>query len=155
MLEVKKISAEFEKLTVAERTALLMESSVSVLAKLHLAEIPGVDPVSTLVGFILGSTLADGEINEREYLLIYPSLVRTFGSDFDFASVKESFKKDKNGKKMVKQYTQNLAKVIATFDEDVIADVITLCLCVLSVDGKVTLRERNYLRQLLKSSCDK
>ena len=56
---------------------------------------------------------------------------------------------------MVKQYTQNLAKVIATFDEDVIADVITLCLCVLSVDGKVTLRERNYLRQLLKSSCDK
>ncbi len=155
MKELKKICTDFEKLSVAERTALLVESSVSVLQKLHQADIPGVDSVSSLVGFILGATIADGEINEQEYLLIYPSLVRTFGSDFDFASVKESFKKDKNGKKMVRQYTQNLIKVIGRFEEDVVVDIITLCLCVLSVDGKVTLKERNYIKQLLKSSCDK
>ena len=51
---------------------------------------------------------------------------------------------------MVKQYTQNLVAVLSLVDESVVTDVIMLCLCVLSVDGKVTLKERNYLKKLLK-----
>ena len=46
---------------------------------------------------------------------------------------------------MVKQYTQNLVEVLSLVDDSVVTDVIMLCLCVLSVDGKVTLKERNYL----------
>lgn len=150
MLELKKLCKEFENLSTVERTACLADCSLRVLGKLTTLDIPEVDPVGSLVSFILGATVADGELDEKEYLLIYPTLVHTFGADFDFASVKESFKKDKDGRKMVKQYTQNLVAVLSLVDESVVTDVIMLCLCVLSVDGKVTLKERNYLKKLLK-----
>ena len=150
MFEFLKLCNEYEKMTTLERGAVLAAKSAKVLAKLHLLDIPGIDPVETLVSFIIGSVVADGKVNEQEYILMYPALVKAFGDDFDFTSVKESFKKDKDGRKMVKQYTQNLVEVLSLVDESVVTDVIMLCLCVLSVDGKVTLKERNYLKKLLK-----
>ncbi len=86
MLEFKKICDTYEQLSTVEKGLLLTEKSVSVMAKLHALDIPGINPVSALAGFIIGSATADGKINEQEYLLIYPTLVRAFGSDFDFAS---------------------------------------------------------------------
>lgn len=153
MRELKSICKQFENLTVAERTALLAESSIKVVAKLTVLDIPSIDPLGALSGFILGATVADGVLEEREYLLIYPSLVRVFGNDFDFVSVKESFNRDRSGKKAVKEYVNQLVQVLSFVDESVVEDVILLCLCVLSVDGKVTLRERSYLRKLLKAAC--
>ena len=150
MFELKQICKQFESLDPVERTALLAKCSASVVGKLALLDIDGVDPLSALQGFMLGSIVADGQLDEQEYLLIYPLLVRAFGMDFDFASVKQSFKTDKDGKKAVKKYTQDLLKVISQVDEDVTEDIVMLCLCVLSVDGKVTLKERNYIKKLLK-----
>lgn len=151
MKELKQVCKEFENLSTIERTALLAESSVRVVGKLAELNIDGIDPLRSLYGFILGATVADGQINEQEYLLIYPLLVRTFGMDFDYASVKESFKTDKEGKKAVKKYTRDLLTAIADVDESMVEDIVMLCLCVLSVDGKVTLKERNYLKKLLKA----
>lgn len=149
MTELKKLCKDFESLTSVERAACLADCSLRVTAKLATLDIPDVNPIGTLVSFILGATVADGELDEKEYLLIYPALVHTFGADFDFASVKEAIKKDKGGRKTVKKYTQDLVKVLGMVDETIVVDVLMLCLCVLSVDGKVTLRERNYLKKLI------
>ena len=72
MLELKKLCKEFENLSTVERTACLADCSLRVLGKLTTLDIPGVDPVGSLVSFILGATVADGELDEKEYLLIYP-----------------------------------------------------------------------------------
>ena len=34
------------------------------------------------------------------------------------------------------------------FDEELRLDVFTLCLCVVAIDGKISLKERRYLRRL-------
>ena len=130
---------------------MLTGKSVKILAKLKLLELPGVDPVHALAGFILGSVVADGRVNEQEYLLMYPALVHVFGDDFDFDSIKNSFRKDREGREAVKEYTQEMLSFLALADEKLREDVIALCLCVVTVDGKISLRERNYIRKLCKA----
>ncbi len=151
MFEFTKLCNSFENLNVVERGAILAEKSVKVLGKLKLMAMPGIDPVETLSGFIIGSVVADGRLNEQEYLLIYPALLKAFGDDFDFASVKSAFAKDRDGRKAVRVYTESLLSLLADIDEDFREDIVTLCLCVVTVDGKISFREKNYIRRLCKA----
>lgn len=151
MFEFIKLCDAFERLSAVEKAALLIEKSTQILAKLHTLSIPGIDPVETLAGFIIGSVIADGHIDEREYLLIYPSLVDAFGADFDFVSIKSAFRCDGDVRRMIAQYTERMLKVLDFLDEDLKADVITLCLCIVAIDGKVSLKEKKYIRRLCRA----
>lgn len=151
MFEFTKLCNEFEKLSPVERGAMLAAKTVKVLAKLHAYETDEFDPVVALAAFIVGSVAADGVIDEKEYLLIYPSLVAAFGEDFDYESVKGIFKENKFVKKAVHDYTEDLMKVLADDDDEMREDLVCLCLCVMSVDGKITLKEKNYIKRLIKA----
>lgn len=151
MFEFSKLCKEFESLTVLERGVIMTGKSAEIFAKLRKLNMPGVDPVQTLAGFILGSVVADGHVNEQEYLLIYPALLHTFGDDFDFESIKKSFKDDRDGRNAVKEYTQEMLSLISLADESLIEDVVMLCLCVVSVDGRISPREQRYIRKLCKA----
>lgn len=91
MFEFKKLCDAFEDMSQVEKGLILTEKSVKILAKLRLLNLPEIDPVSVLAGFVIGSVVADGKIDEREYSLIYPALVKTFGDEYDFAVVKQTF----------------------------------------------------------------
>lgn len=99
MFEFKKVCDTFETLSAAERELLLTKKSAVVLEKLRDLFIPDMKAADILVGFIIGAITADGRIDETEYLLIYPALVRTFGDNFDFRSIKDSFRYTKDRKK--------------------------------------------------------
>ncbi len=150
MFEFKKVCDDYEQLSVIERSALLVSKSVSVLAKLEEASVPGIDSVETLATFILGSIVSDGKVNEQEYILMYPALVKVFGSDFDFESIKQLFATNFAERKQMREYTQNLIRILDLLDEDIRRDVIIICLCVTSMDGRISLRERTYIKQLCK-----
>lgn len=148
MFEFAKVCREYEKLSTLERTALLTGKSVKILAKLNDLDLPTVDSVHTLAGFILGAIVADGKVNEQEYLLMYPALLTVFGDGFDFESVKESFKQDRDGRKAIGQYNEELLSLLVLADESLREDIIMLCLCVVSVDGKISVSEKRYIRKL-------
>lgn len=148
MFEFAKVCREYEKLSTLERTALLTGKSVKILAKLNDLDLPAVDSVHTLAGFILGAIVADGKVNEQEYLLMYPALLTVFGDGFDFESVKESFRQDRDGRKAIGQYNEELLSLLVLADESLREDIIMLCLCVVSVDGKISVSEKRYIRKL-------
>lgn len=149
MFEFNKVMKDYESLNAIERGLMLTGKSVSILAKLSALDIDGIDPVETLASFIIGSVVADGKLHEKEYLLIYPALVKVFGSDFDYESIKKEFEADKDGRKDIAGYTTDLLRVLGTVDETLYEDVIILCLCVVTIDGKVSLREKNYVKRLI------
>lgn len=149
MFEFRKLCNEFENLNSVERSLLLTEKSVKILAKIKLFDLP-VDPISTLVGFIVGSVVADGKINEKEYLLIYPALIKAFGYDFDFQSVKQSFASS-GARKLIGDYTKQMLQILSLADDELKCDVITLCLCVTALDEKISFREKQYIRRLCKA----
>ena len=150
MFEFKKLCKEVEKLNPAERGVLLAEKSVSVVKGLNSLDLP-FNAVDTLVTFIIGSVVSDGSFSEKDYLHIYPSLVKAFGHDFDFKSVKQALQIAKDIKKEIEAHTKELLSVIAECDDNLALDIVALCLLVTSVDGKVSLREQRYIRQLCKA----
>ncbi len=101
MFEFAKVWKEYEALSPAERGAVLGVKSVEILAKLRQLDLPGVDSVQTLAGFILGSVVSDGRVNVA--------------------------------------------------DESLCEDIVMLCLCVVSIDHKISPREQRYIRKLCKA----
>ena len=106
MFEIAKLCNEYEKLGTVEKGLILTEKSVSVLAKVSALNVPEIDPVETLASFVLGSIVCDGRINEKEYLLMYPALVKVFGTEFDFDSIKTAFESEGKHKTYQKVYAR-------------------------------------------------
>lgn len=150
MFEFKKLCNTLEELNPVERGVILAEKSVSVIKGLSGLNIP-LDPVKTLVTFIIGSVVSDNSINEKDYLYIYPSLVKAFGNDFDFISAKQAIGLAKDIKKEITKYTKEMISIINVCDEELATDIISLCLLITSVDGKISLKEKRYIRQLCKA----
>lgn len=151
MFEFKKICDTFERLSALERRQLLEEKASSVFHALQSHPTPESNPKEILAGFMIGSAMADGKLNEMEYLLMYPSLVRTFGEDFDFQSLKENFRCNRDGKKLVGDYVEKVLSILRLSEEKLKQDVVILCLCTTSMDGKITLKEKRYIRYLCEA----
>ncbi len=149
MFEFNKVIKDYEKLGAIERGVILTGKSVKILASLAALDVDGIDPVETLAAFVIGSVAADGKLHEKEYLLIYPALLKVFGPDFDYDGIKKMFETDKDGRKLIKKYTSELIRVLESVDEELYEDVVILCLCILTIDGKLSLKERLYVKNLI------
>lgn len=148
MFEFQKLCNEVEALEPVQRAALIAEKAVNVIEGLHGLHIEGIDPVETLAAFLIGSVVSDGVVSEKDLLGIEPSLIKAFGEACDLAGIEHSFKVSKDAVKEIKAYTQAIHSIVWTVDEQLGADIVTLCLLVTSVDGKVSLKERRYIKQL-------
>ena len=130
MFEYIEKCKKFEKLSTFDRFALLANKSLIVTNNLSKLGFNVNESLSLIATFILGSIVSDGEVNEKEYLLMYPALLRTFGDNFDFDSIKEAFKNDFKTRKELKE------------------DIIDICFAIVTIDGKLSLKERIYMRKL-------
>lgn len=154
MFEFKRVCDHYENMSTEERRYLLTEKATSIFEWLKNSLVSGIDPVNVLFGFILGSVTADGKINEMEYLLIYPILKKVFGNEVDFTAFKDSFQRSKDGKKLIDDYTKKMENIFTLLDEELKRDVVMLCLGVTSIDGKITLKEKRYIRHLCEKCFD-
>lgn len=150
MFDFARICNDVEKLTPAERGILIASQSVKVLKGLSALPETADSPVTVLTTFIIGAVVSDGKLNEKEYLLIYPSLVKAFGDNFDYESVKKAVSDGKEGRTFLNKCSAELMEYVKESDEDLQADIVTLCLLIVSVDGKINLKERRYVKNLCK-----
>lgn len=148
MLEFKKLCDAFEKMPPFKRSVLLAEKSAAVFAKLRSLQLAELNPTDILAGFIIGACISDGKISEKEYLIMYPSLVKIFGDSFDFNSVKAAFQKNGDAEKAVNEYTDGMQRILSRADDSLKADIVTLCLCIAAADGKISLGEKRYIKRL-------
>lgn len=150
MFDFKKLCTEVENLSEADRGILIISESKKVIAGLLEISVTAYNPVDALATFIMGAVVSDGTIDEKEYLLIYPSLVKAFGDDFDYESIKKSLTKNRESKNLIHEYIDALMTIIATVDEELQTDIVMLCLLIVAIDGKITTKERRYIRRLCK-----
>lgn len=148
MFEFKRVCNRYERMSTEERRYLLTEKATSIFERLKNSCISGINPIEILFGFIIGSVTADGKINEMEYLLIYPILEIVFGDEIDFVAFKNSFQRSSDGKALVDGYTSKMEHIFSLLDEELKRDVIMLCLGVTTIGGKITLKEKRYIRHL-------
>lgn len=103
-----------------------------------------------LAAFLIASVYADGKLDESEYLLMMPALKLFFGEDFDYDSAKALVKEFKPEGKELKRIVDYVVDLLGEVSEDLKNDIIIVCLLICAIDGKVTTKEKNYIKQLIR-----
>lgn len=148
MFEYIEKCKKFEKLSTFERFALLANKSLIITNKLSELGLNVNESLSLIATFILGSIVSDGEVNEKEFLLIYPALLRTFGDNFDFDSIKEAFQNDFKTRNELKNYLKDILSLLNSVSNELKEDIIDICFAIVTIDGKLSLKERIYMKKL-------
>ncbi len=148
MFEYIEKCKKFEKLSTFDRFALLANKSFIITNKLSELGINVNDSLSLIATFILGSIVSDGEVNEKEFLLMYPALLRTFGDNFDFDSIKEAFQNDFKTRNELKNYLKDILSLLNSVSNELKEDIIDICFAIVTIDGKLSLKERIYMKKL-------
>lgn len=148
MFEYIEKCKKFEKLSTFDRFALLANKSFIITNKLSELGLNVNDSLSLIATFILGSIVNDGEVNEKEFLLMYPALLRTFGDNFDFDSIKEAFQNDFKTRNELKNYLKDILSLLNSVSNELKEDIIDICFAIVTIDGKLSLKERIYMRKL-------
>ena len=126
MKEFDQLCKEFEQLDALTYTALLAEKAKKILPALSLVTGDDVSAVSLFSTFLLGAIAADGRVSEEEYALCYPLLYAFFGEEVNYDDCKAAAKAFKaEGRELV-------------------------CLMICAVDGKVSMKEKSWIKKLVR-----
>ena len=79
---------------------------------------------------------------------MYPALLRTFGDNFDFDSIKEAFQNDFKTRNELKNYLKDILSLLNSVSNELKEDIIDICFAIVTIDGKLSLKERIYMKRL-------
>jgi len=150
MFEFERICREFERLDPIEYTTLLTVKSAKLLPFLDQIEIDGEDGKSLFFNLVVASALSDGKLSEEEYLLLYPAIHAVLGDEFDYETAKAVVKEIRPATKEYKKMVDNLVDFLGKFDDELKEDIITVAFLVCAVDGKISHKEKQWIKQLIK-----
>lgn len=150
MNDFNKICKAVENLNVIEYAGVITAKTAKILPALNALTQSREDSLELLATFMIASVYADGKLDEAEYLMLMPALKLFFGEDFDYESAKLLVKAFKPEGKELKKVVDKIVDLLGELSEDLKADVITVCLLICAVDGKITLKEKKYIKQLIK-----
>ena len=150
MFEFEKVCREVEMMDTLSYSLILAEKSKDVIAGLKDIELDGIDVMKVYAGLIFGAVVSDGKLDESEFVLIKPTLDLSLGYDFDYDEAKELLKYFKKDTKEYNQYVDAVVDLFGEISDELKADIVTVCLLVCGVDGKISLKEKKWLKQLIK-----
>lgn len=151
MKEFNELCKLVEDLSPEEYAVFLAEKSAKLIPVLdEITDGSGTNGTAALATFVLASVCADGKLDEAEYLFMYPMLKIFFGENYDYEGAKASLKMLKPEVKALKKLVDKDVDLLGQIDEELKADVIAVCLLICAVDGKISLKEKNYIKQLIR-----
>lgn len=148
MKEFEMLCKEFEQMDVVSYTAYLTEKSTNVLPALQAAAENGVDGAAIFFSFIMSAIAADGKLAEEEYAIISPLLRAFFNRDVTYEECQKAFKEYKKEAKQLKTIANQMVDILGLFSDDLKNDIVIICLMICAIDGKVSLKEKRWIKQL-------
>jgi len=150
MNEFNKICKAVENLNVLEYAGVITAKTAKILPALNELTESREDSLELLATFMIASVYADGKLDEAEYLMLMPALKLFFGEDFDFEAAKLLVKAFRPEGRELKKVVDALVDLLGELSEELKEDVITVCLLVCAIDGKISLKEKRYIKQLIR-----
>ena len=150
MKDFNELCRSVEELSPLEYAAVLGRTSLKIMPAIRAFSEDGRTCAEVLAAFVIASVYADGKLDESEYLLMAPLLKAFFGEDFDFEDAKKLAKDWRKEGRAVKKEVDYLVDFLGTLSEELKGDIIFACLLMCAVDGKVSLKEKSYIRQLMR-----
>lgn len=150
MKDFNELCRSVEELSPLEYAAVLGRTSLKIMPAIRAFSEDGRTCAEVLAAFVIASVYADGKLDESEYLLMAPLFKAFFGEDFDFEDAKKLAKEWRKEGRAVKKEVDYLVDFLGTLSEELKGDIIFACLLMCAVDGKVSLKEKSYIRQLMR-----
>ena len=150
MSDFDKLCKEFEEIDYGEYALLLKEKSMKVLPALAVVTQDGLSGIEIFGSFITAAVVADGKLAEEEYALLYPMLNLFFGEKLDYEGCKKAVRQMASEGKELKKLTNEMVDVLGILSKDLKEDIIIICMLICAVDGKISLKEKLWIKQLIK-----
>lgn len=150
MFEFDKLCREIEQLDSVVYMAMISERSARILPALASLYGSAESAVDVYATFLMGSVCADGKLNEDEYLLMLPAMKECFGENFDYVDAKALLKKYQSESKELKKLVNDMVDVFGLVSEELKADIVVVSLLICAIDGKISAKEKRYIRQLIR-----
>lgn len=149
MKEFEQLCKEFEQLDIMSYSAYLTEKSLNVLPALQAIAEDGIDGASIFFSFIIGAIVADGKLASEEYLLISPLLKTFFGQTVSYEECKKVLKSYKKESNELKNVVNQMVDILGLLSDELKNDIVIICLMICAIDGKVSLKEKKWIKQLI------
>lgn len=150
MSDFNKLCKEFEQIDATTYRALLAEKSLKVLPALMAITEDGLSGAEIFATFIMGAIAADGKLSEEEYLLVYPLLSLFFGDSVNYEDCKKAVRSLRKEGNELKKIVDEMVDVIGLVSDDLKDDIIIVIMLITADDGKISLREKNWIKKLIE-----
>jgi uncharacterized pyridoxamine 5'-phosphate oxidase family protein len=151
MSKFDDLCKQLEEMDPETFTQIFNEKSVQVIAELTALTANGKDGLTAYIQFILATIAADGKLSEGEFVLIKPLFDRMADKDLTYAEGVKVFEEiGLNDADSYKDVIDTMVDVIGLVSEDVKDDIVFLCLLVCAVDGEVSEKEKDWIKQLIE-----
>jgi len=127
------------------------EKSVAVVTQLVNLTADGKSGINAYLNFILAAVAADGNLAKKEFELLKPTFDQMAGKDVTYDEAVKMFNDmGLNKADALKDAADTMADVIGLLSEDIKDDIVMLCLLVCSIDGKISEKEKEWIKQLIE-----
>ena len=141
MFEFDKMCNAFEKMSNGERKLYLQEQSVKLV---KIFDSLGSDGIQMFLYFMAVACGADGKLSIEEYSLLQEV------SPVDLKYTEAEALVNQFSSKQNKEKATWISDIVGQFSEEMQDTIISFCLCFCSADNKVNLRERHFIKSLIK-----
>ncbi len=150
MRSFNELCKQFEEMNVATYSLALTEKSLKILPVLSAIMQDNLDGITIYSSFILGAVVADGKVTEEEYLLIRPTLRIFFGESIDYETCKTMLRKYRKEGRELKRIVNLMVDVFGELSDELKEDIILVCMMICAADGKISLSEKAWIKQLIR-----
>lgn len=139
-MELEKLFKEYEKLSYDDRRKILTELAKDIIPAVELFT-KGREKFELLV---MAACSADGKLGVDEYSLIKDAT----GQDFSYDSAAK--KLDDINIKDLQKSADEAVDSFGEISQEIKSAMVSFCLCLCSADNRLTLKEKNFIKKLLK-----
>lgn len=150
MKEFDVLCKEFEETDALTYSAVLAGKAMKLIPALSLITEDGLSGIAVFSTFILGAIVADGKLAEEEYLLISPQLHAFFGTNIDYGDCKKLLRQLKPESRQLKKAVDEMVDVLGLLSDELKNDLITVCMMLCAIDGKISHKEKQWIKQLIR-----
>ena len=140
-----------ESLDPATYGKVMVEKTADVLVGLKGITCDGLDALAIYTDFVLCAVAADGKLSEEEFQLVKPVLDLIAGADVSYEEAKAIFKAA--GLDKPKEYKAAMDKTVdllGLVSPQLKDDIILVCMLICAVDGKISFREKRWIKKLIE-----
>lgn len=141
MFEFEKMCKAFEEMSNGERKLYLQEQSVNLVKAF---ESIGTDGLQMFLYFMAMACGADGKLSVEEYSL----LQEVTPINLKYSEVEDLI--NRLNTKDSKDRARWISETVGSLSEEYQDVIISFCLCFCSADKKVSLKERTFIKSLVK-----